>query len=168
MNITARNSIATFKNKTYPICFGKNGYASDKIEGDGKTPLGIFPLRKLYYRVDKIGLPAVELSTRALSPQDGWCDDPQSPSYNKFVSLPFEGSHERLWREDDVYDLIIGVGYNDDPVFPGKGSAIFIHIARENLTPTEGCIAFRKRDLLEILPLLTHKSKIEILEPTEK
>ena len=81
----------------------------------------------------------------------GWCDDPAHPDYNRQVVLPFAASHEELWREDQIYDLVVVLGYNDDPVIPGKGSAIFLHLAREDFSPTEGCVACARTDLLDLL-----------------
>lgn len=101
------------------------------------------------------GLP----STR-LRPYDGWCDDPEDSRYNQHVLLPYPGRHERLWREDHRYDIIIVIGYNDDPVRKGKGSAIFLHIAGEIFQPTEGCIAMTQNDILELLTLCTRQTTI--------
>lgn len=166
MLITIINNVATFAGKHYPICHGENGYTFSKVEGDGKTPIGSFNLREMYFRQDKIKLPSTKLKVFPLSIQDGWCDDPSSNCYNQHVKLPIKSSHEKLWREDSIYDLIVVIGYNDDPILKGKGSAIFIHLARENKTPTKGCIAFEKSDLLEILPHLNENSRIEILNPS--
>lgn len=100
-----------------------------------------------------------------LTPTDGWCDDPNaSQNYNRLVTLPYTFSHEKLWREDYVYDLIVVVGYNDDPVMPNKGSAIFMHLARDGYTPTEGCVALAKKDLLEILKNTGLQSHLNILK----
>ena len=91
------------------------------------------------------------LAVRALGPEDGWCDDPVNDAYNRLVTLPFDASHEILWRQDRVYDLIVELGYNDDPVKPGLGSAIFVHVATADFSPTEGCIALALEDLLDLL-----------------
>jgi L,D-peptidoglycan transpeptidase YkuD (ErfK/YbiS/YcfS/YnhG family) len=144
---------------------GKNGVImpSEKREGDGKTPLGTFPLRMIYVRRDRIPmLPALALTCQDILPSMGWCDDPTHPSYNQAVTLPFAASHEDLWREDHRYDLIIPLGYNDDPILPHNGSAIFFHIASEHYTPTEGCVAIASEDFLRILPYLSSKSMMTI------
>ncbi len=129
--------------------------AGEKREGDLKTPSGSFTLRCCYYRPDRISPPPVtSLKLIALTPEDGWCDDPSHPLYNQPVKLPFEGRHEKLWREDHVYDLIIPLGYNDGvdgPIIPGAGSAIFLHLMREDGVGTEGCIALGRADLLGLL-----------------
>lgn len=130
---------------------GKNGLTEQKQEGDHATPIGIFPLRKVYYRADRLIKPKTILPVEPLSPRDGWCDDPQSPDYNRFVKLPHPARHEQLWREDHVYDLIVVMGYNDNPAISGRGSAIFMHLQRPDRTPTEGCLAFSESDLRTVL-----------------
>ncbi len=132
---------------------GKGGVkpATEKREGDGASPAGIWPIRYVFYRPDRLEAPETALPMRALSPDDGWCDDPASPDYNKLVKLPFGASHERLWRDDHVYDIIVVLGHNDDPPVPGMGSAIFAHIARDNYAGTEGCVAMTLADMLELL-----------------
>ena len=152
---------AVFNAKEYSCVFGKNGVTGDKKEGDGKTPIGCFPLRKVFYRPDKIEKPRTKLPIEEIKKDDGWCDSPRLAEYNRKVKLPFAGSHEKLWRgEDNLYDIIAVIGYNDDPIIPEKGSAIFIHIARPAFTPTAGCVAFRKKDLLEILKYCDSSTKI--------
>lgn len=130
---------------------GKGGVAADKREGDGTTPLGTFPLRRLWFREDRLAEPQTGLMLRSINAADGWCDDPSHPDYNRPVTLPFAKSHEKMAREDGLYDLVVELGYNDDPPIPGKGSAIFLHIAREAYLPTEGCVAVAKADLLRLL-----------------
>ncbi len=152
----------TFAGKTYHCAVGKNGFLADKKEGDGCTPLGVFSLRELWYRADKIEKPQTNLPVKIIHENDGWCDDISSPDYNRHIKFPYNLSHEKLWRDDNVYDIIIPIGYNDSPVIIGKGSAIFIHIARENYEPTEGCVALKLPDLLEILPFFSDKTVIEI------
>lgn len=130
---------------------GKNGLTDQKQEGDHATPIGIFALRKVYYRADRLIKPQTILPAEPLSPHDGWCDDPQSPDYNRFVRLPHPARHEQLWREDHVYDLIVVMGYNDNPPASGRGSAIFMHLQRPDRTPTEGCLALSESDLRAVL-----------------
>lgn len=136
--------------------------AGDKLEGDGASPIGVWPVRRVYYRPDKGPAPETGLPVIALKPGDGWCDDPGEPVYNRLVPLPCPGSHERLWRGDGVYDLIVELGYNDDPVVAGKGSAIFLHVARPGYLPTEGCAALAEADLRWVLARLGGGSVIEI------
>ncbi|MCC7015962.1 MAG: L,D-transpeptidase family protein [Rhodospirillales bacterium] len=130
---------------------GRSGVSADKREGDGATPAGALPLRYLLYRSDRETQPLTRLSVRALQPEDGWCDDPSLPEYNRFVRRPFAGRHETLWREDGLYDFAVVLGWNDAPPVPSRGSAIFLHVAGENYAPTEGCVALARRDLLRLL-----------------
>lgn len=140
-----------WQDKEYKCSIGKNGVIKEKQEGDGKTPVGCFPIREIFYRSDRISKPESILSIQELSPEDGWCDDSKVANYNKFIKLPYSASHENLWREDNLYDIVVVLGYNDDPPIPGKGSAIFMHVAKENYSPTAGCIALNISDLLEII-----------------
>ena len=151
-----------FNGKHYRCAVGKGGLSSDKREGDGATPLGEFLLRECWYRADKTMPPETRLPLKIIHEDDGWCDDPAYPAYNRHVKLPFAASHERLWREDDVYDLIVPLGYNDAPVMPGKGSAIFMHVAKPDYAPTEGCVALAKDDLLELLTQVSSDTAISI------
>lgn len=130
---------------------GKGGIVSNKREGDGGTPVGRFPLRRLWFREDRLAPPRTGLMLRSISAADGWCDDPSHAAYNRPVTLPFAASHEKMARDDGLYDLVVELGYNDDPPIPGKGSAIFLHIARDGYMPTEGCVAVAKDDLLRLL-----------------
>jgi L,D-peptidoglycan transpeptidase YkuD (ErfK/YbiS/YcfS/YnhG family) len=134
----------------------------DKVEGDGATPAGAYPLRHLYFRNDRLVLPKVRLPARAIGEHDGWCDDPRSPAYNRLVRIPNEWSHEKMWREDGLYDLLVVVGYNDDPPEGEWGSAIFLHIARDDMSPTHGCVAFARDDLLELVTLIGPETKLNV------
>lgn len=150
--------------KIYRCAIGKQGIieAESKREGDGKTPSGIYRLRECWYRPDKLKPPIMQLPLRAITPQDGWCDDPTHPDYNRPVMLPFDASHETMWREDDAYNLVIPVSYNDDPVIAGRGSAIFLHVAQPDYRGTEGCIALAQDDWLAFIADLSPQSTIEI------
>lgn len=132
---------------------GRSGItpAESKREGDGATPAGAWPLRAVYWRADRIARPDTALPLLAIDPQSGWCDAPGDPRYNQPVNLPYPASTESLWREDEVYDLVVVLGYNDDPVLPGRGSAIFLHVARPDYSPTEGCVALAREDVLAVL-----------------
>lgn len=125
--------------------------AAAKREGDGATPLGAWPLREALFRPDRGPPPATALPLEALGPEDGWSDDPTDPLYNQPLMLPHAWGHERLWREDGLYDLIVPLGYNDDPAVPGLGSAIFLHCAAPGHAPTVGCVALARDDLLQVL-----------------
>ena len=143
---------------------GKGGVrpASEKREGDGASPAGIWPIRYVFYRPDRLDPPLTALRVAALSPDDGWCDDPASPDYNRHVKLPLKAGHEKLWREDHVYDLILVLGHNDDPPVPGMGSAIFAHLARADYSGTEGCVALALPDMLAFLREAEPGDAIEI------
>ena len=143
---------------------GKGGVmpAAAKREGDGASPAGRWPVRRVWYRPDKGPPPETGLPVIAMRPSDGWCDAPGHPLYNRWVPLPFPASHERLWREDGLYDLVVELAYNDDPPIAGRGSAIFMHVARPGYMPTEGCIALGEGDLRQVLKCLTGKSLVEI------
>lgn len=155
-----------FGGKAYRCALGRSGVTktSEKKEGDGATPAGTHALRELWYRADRLPRPTCALRIREIHPNDGWCDDPGHPSYNTHVRLPFPAGHETLWREDEAYDLIVPLGYNDDPVIPGKGSAIFLHVAKTGYAPTAGCVALKRHDLLEILASIDPDTRMAILE----
>ncbi len=148
---------------TFRCALGRGGVRADKHEGDGATPVGIFPLRQLHVRADRITPPDTGLPTRVIHPSDGWCDDPASSAYNTLIKLPFKGSHEVMWRADDVYDLVVEIGYNDAPPVASAGSAIFMHIAKPDYAPTEGCIALNGTDLKQLLATCTLTTRIEIV-----
>ena len=130
---------------------GRGGLVLHKQEGDGGTPMGVLPLRRVLYRADRIDRPRCAMPVEPIAPEDGWCDDPGHRAYNRMVRLPHEGRHEELWRRDAVYDLIGVLGWNDAPVERGRGSAIFLHVARPDYAPTEGCIALAREDLVAVL-----------------
>lgn len=130
---------------------GRSGVGAATREGDGATPVGAWPLRRVLYRPDRIGPPPTRLPCGALAPDDGWCDDPAHPQYNRPVRLPHPASCERMWRDDELYDVVVVLGHNDDPPVPGSGSAIFLHVAKPGWPPTEGCVALALPDLLALL-----------------
>ncbi len=147
--------------------FGRSGIApgESKREGDGATPVGVHPLREVFFRSGRIAAPATSLPLTAISPDMGWCDDPASPLYNQRVALPFAAGHERMWREDRLYDLVVVLGWNDDPVVAGRGSAIFLHVAAPDMTPTEGCVATDVRSLLALVAAARAGDALEVLPP---
>lgn len=138
-------------------------FEDSKREGDGTTPCGRFPLRRVLYRADRVQRPMTGLPVQALTPADGWSDDPADPLYNHPVTLPRAYSHEALWRDDGLYDVIVVIGHNDDPVIPGHGSAVFIHVAAPDYAPTEGCVALALADLLELLKTCRPGNSISIV-----
>jgi L,D-peptidoglycan transpeptidase YkuD (ErfK/YbiS/YcfS/YnhG family) len=145
---------------------GRSGVkpAADKREGDGASPLGLWPIRRVLYRPDRVAGLRTQLPSLALDPSDGWCDAPGDPAYNLPVRLPYAASAENLWRDDELYDLIVILGHNDDPPVPGMGSAIFLHLARPDGAPTEGCIALSRPDLERLLAEVAPGAVLEIRE----
>ena len=144
---------------------GKTGAiaASDKREGDNKSPLGTWVMREVWYRPDVYpDGPKTALPVRATRPDDGWCDAPDDANYNRPVRLPYPASAERMWRDDGIYDLVVILGHNDEPVIPSLGSAIFLHLARPGYTPTEGCVALAREDLEALLAMAKPGDSLEI------
>jgi L,D-peptidoglycan transpeptidase YkuD (ErfK/YbiS/YcfS/YnhG family) len=148
--IAVRGTTLQYAGARLRCAVGWGGIRADKREGDGATPTGTYELREIFYRPDRRARPAAFLPVRALSAADGWCDAPGDPGYNRFVTLPYPAHHEALWREDRLYDLLAVIGFNDAPVVPGRGSAIFLHIASPGWSPTDGCVALAP-DALETL-----------------
>lgn len=146
----------------YRCALGRGGRVEDKREGDGATPVGCFALRRVMYRPDRMDPPETLLRVSALAPDDGWCDDAGDPQYNRQVRLPYPARCESLWRDDGIYDLIVTIGHNDDPAIPGLGSAIFVHIARPGYSPTEGCVALARADLVALLRDWSARTRIRV------
>jgi len=141
---------------------GRTGIAEKIREGDGITPIGRWPLRSVLYRPDRMAPPRSVLPVAPLRPSDGWCEAPGDPDYNRLVPLPHRAAAESMWRDDHLYDIVVVVGYNDDPVIAGKGSAIFLHLARADFTPTAGCVALALPDLLEALAQLRPNDRLVV------
>jgi L,D-peptidoglycan transpeptidase YkuD (ErfK/YbiS/YcfS/YnhG family) len=147
----AQRGIACAGALKLPCALGRAGRRARKGEGDGATPIGVWPMRAVLYRADRVTGPVTGLPVSPIRPDDGWCDAPGDRNYNRPVRLPYPASHERLWRDDHLYDLVIVLGYNDGPRSRGRGSAIFMHLAAPGFAPTEGCIALREADLRKLL-----------------
>jgi L,D-peptidoglycan transpeptidase YkuD (ErfK/YbiS/YcfS/YnhG family) len=164
--VTARmgetRGLARLGDRTFDCALGRSGLVPDKREGDGGTPIGRFPFRRLLYRADRVARIETRLPARHIERDDGWCDDPASPDYNKPVRLPHPARHEEMWLETPLYDLVVVIGHNDNPVVPGAGSAVFLHVARNDWGPTAGCIAFRREDLLAILSHVSTNYETEV------
>ena len=140
---------------------GKKGLKKSKKEGDKCTPIGLFSLGKIYYRPDRLDKPDTNLKIIPIKKNMGWCDDPKSKYYNREISLPSRIKHERLYKKDRSYDLLLVINYNTTKTIPYKGSAIFLHLT-SNYKKTNGCIAVSRKDLYIILKLINKKSKIKI------
>jgi len=137
--------------RTFRVALGRGGMRRDKQEGDGATPVGVLPLRRVLYRADRGPAPDCAVPIEPIAPADGWCDDPSHVDYNRRVRMPHEGRCEELWRADGLYDLVGVLGWNDAPVVLGRGSAIFLHVARGDYAPTAGCVALAPDDLRRVL-----------------
>lgn len=165
MIVRVENGLVTWNGNSARCAVGRAGLipAADKREGDGKTPGGRFPFRRVFYRPDRGRPPVSGLTVIALKEDDGWCDDPADPAYNRPVRLPYPASAERMWREDGLYDIVVVIGHNDDPSVPGMGSAIFVHCATEDYAPTAGCVALAKEELRALVYTLQAGDEIEIV-----
>jgi L,D-peptidoglycan transpeptidase YkuD (ErfK/YbiS/YcfS/YnhG family) len=167
--VDTKRGCFTFDNQSISCAIGKHGAIaqSDKREGDGKTPRGVYTLRKIYARPDRVAPFASALPIEWLTPAHGWCDDPVHPLYNTQVMLPCAVSHEQLWREDGLYDVIVTLSHNDDPAVPHLGSAIFLHCCKYDeagaIKPTLGCVAIPKADLLMLCKDFTPTAQIEMI-----
>ena len=130
---------------------GRGGIRVHKEEGDGANPAGLLTLRRILYRADRVPAPRTAVPREPIAPEDGWCDESGHADYNRMIRLPHPARHEELWRTDGLYDIVGVLGWNDSPVERGRGSAIFLHVARADYGPTEGCIALALPDLLTVL-----------------
>lgn len=146
----------------HDCALGRAGVRRDKQEGDGATPAGRFALRAIRYRADRLRRPDSGLPATPIGPDDGWCDDPADPAYNRPVTLPYPASAETLWRDDGLYDVLVILRHNDAPPLAGRGSAIFLHCATAALGATEGCVALPRDTLVALLARLTPETMIEI------
>ncbi|WP_193366800.1 L,D-transpeptidase family protein [Pelagibius marinus] len=158
-------ALAQWGERRLRCAIGRGAIALDKREGDGVTPVGRWPIRRVLYRADRLAKPETCFDCTAIGPDDGWCDDPADPAYNRPVRLPYAASHERMTREDGLYDVVVVLGHNDAPVVPGAGSAIFLHVARDDYGPTEGCVALALPDLREVLQAAGPGSAVHVLAP---
>lgn len=163
MIVVKKPGYLIFKNYKFRCSVGKNNIKNKKKEGDGITPRGIFRLTKIFYRRDKIKNIISKINKIKITKKMGWCDDPRSKSYNKLIRLPSKFSHEKLYRKDNIYNLIIVLDYNMNPVIKNKGSAIFIHIAKKNYKNTNGCLGLKKEDLIKLIKIVKKNQKIKII-----
>ena len=145
----------------FKCAIGKNGFSKKKIEGDKKTPKGLFSIGNLYYRKDRISKFETKLKKIQIKKEMGWCDDINSNYYNKPIKIKKNVKHEKLYRKDNKYDLLIPINFNTKPIIKNKGSAIFIHLTK-NYETTDGCVALLKKDFLILLRLINSKTKIKI------
>ncbi|WP_275198091.1 L,D-transpeptidase family protein [Bradyrhizobium sp. CSA207] len=147
---------------TIPVALGRGGILANKREGDGGTPRGSFHPRQLWWRGDRHSRPQTFLPARTITSEDGWCEDPGNRHYNQPVRLGREQGGDRLKRADHLYDFIIEIDHNTRPRIAGRGSAVFLHLARDNFGPTAGCVSMTKAAMLQLLRRLGPRTKIII------
>ena len=162
MIIIKKTGYLQYKNLKFRCALGKAGIKKKEKEGDNVTPKGIFKITSMYYRHDRIKNIITAVKKIKIKKNMGWCDDPDSHFYNQQISLPNKFGHEKLYRNDHLYDLILVINYNTNPIIKNKGSAIFIHIAKKNYKKTKGCIALKKKHLIELISKIKKNTKIKI------
>ncbi len=162
MKLVVKNGFLLSEGQKYKCSVGHNGLNDNKSEGDGCTPTGYFKINKILYRPDKINKHTFNLDSEIIEESDGWCDDVESDEYNQKIKFPFKKSAEHLYRDDDLYDIVCIIDYNLNPIIKGKGSAIFLHVARDDYSPTQGCVAIKKDDLIQVALNLDRNSSIRI------
>ena len=163
MHILISKKYLTYYKYKVKCSIGKRGIGYKKKEGDLITPLGDYRIKYIFYRKDKIKGFKTKLKTVVIKKNMGWCNDSKSKNYNKLIKLPSNNSYEKLYRKENIYDIILVLNYNMSPVIKNKGSAIFIHISKKNYKKTEGCVAVKKRDLIEIVKKLQKNTKVKIV-----
>jgi L,D-peptidoglycan transpeptidase YkuD (ErfK/YbiS/YcfS/YnhG family) len=163
MIIVKRSENLLFKKLKFKCSLGKNGVTKNKVEGDKCTPSGVYRLKQVFYRADRINKITTNLKKIKIKKNMGWCDDPSSKRYNRLIKIPYKFSHEKLYRKDHIYDIVVILNYNMNPVVKKRGSAIFMHITKKNYLKTLGCIALKKSDLLEILNKVKKDNIIKII-----
>ena len=162
MIIINKSKLLKFNNIKFRCALGKSGIGDKEIEGDNVTPRGIYKIVKIYYRKDRIKKITSKFKLIEITKIMGWCNDIKSKKYNQLIKLPTKYSHEKLYRKDNVYDLILVLNYNMKPTIKNKGSAIFIHVTRENYQSTQGCIALKKNNLVKLISKINKNIKIKI------
>ena len=162
MHIFIKNKFLIYDNYKVKCALGKEGDRNKEKEGDLITPKGSFKLKYIFYRKDKIKSLKTRLKKIAINNKMGWCDDPTSKYYNKLIRFPFMKSAEKLYRSDNVYDIILVLDYNMNPIKLNRGSAIFVHIAKKGFSPTKGCVAISKRELKKLVGKVNKQTRVII------
>ena len=157
-----RRGWLTAGGQTVPVALGRGGVKANKREGDGGTPRGTFRPLQLWWRADRHPRPRTFLPVRAIGPHDAWCEDPLSRHYNQPVRLDRDRGGDRLKRDDHLYDFVVEIDHNSSPRIAGRGSAVFLHLARENFSPTAGCVSMTKSAMLQLLQRLGPDTRIVI------
>jgi L,D-peptidoglycan transpeptidase YkuD (ErfK/YbiS/YcfS/YnhG family) len=145
-----------------PVALGRGGIRANKREGDGGTPRGSFRLRRLWWRADRSPRPRTQIAVRRIRADDGWCEDPNDRHYNQPIRLPKSHPGDRLWRADRLYDFIIELDHNTRPRIAGRGSAVFVHVARPGFAPTAGCVALKADALRRLIARAGPRTRIVI------
>jgi L,D-peptidoglycan transpeptidase YkuD (ErfK/YbiS/YcfS/YnhG family) len=162
MIIVKKSGYLIYKNFTFKCALGKNGIGQKGREGDFITPKGKYKLIKIYYRPDRIKKINSPLKKIKIKKNMGWCDDVNSKFYNKQIKINKKINYEKLYRKDNIYDIIVVLNYNLKPIIKGKGSAIFLHVAKKNYNKTKGCIALKKNELLNLVKKIKKNTQIKI------
>ena len=163
MHILIKNKSLTYNNYKVKCALGKRGIGIKKKEGDLITPKGIYKIKGILYRQDKVKNLRTKIRKKEIDKKMGWCDDPNSKKYNQLIKLPSKFSYERLYRKDNIYDIILVLDFNMNPIKKYKGSAIFIHVAKNNYKKTKGCIAIKKKDLILLLRKINKRTKVKVI-----
>jgi len=161
MHILINKNYLTYNKLKIKCAIGKKGIGYKKKEGDLITQLGKFNIKYILYRKDRVKI-LTKLKKRIIKKNMGWCDDPKSSHYNKLIKLPFAHRHEKLFKKENVYDIILILNYNMNPVKKYKGSAIFIHVTKNNFKKTEGCVAIKKLSLIKLIKEINPNTKVKI------
>ena len=162
MHILIKNKSLIYGNYKVKCAIGKRGIGIKKREGDLITPSGIYKIKYIFYRPDKIKNLKTKFRKKTINKKMGWCDDPKSKKYNKLINLPFKFNYEKLYRADGIYDIILVLNFNSKPIKRNRGSAIFIHIAKKNYSPTKGCVAIRRADIKILAKKIDKKTLVKI------
>ena len=162
MNIKLKNKFIYIHEYRIKCAIGKRGITDKKVEGDNKTPAGVFRFNFLFYRKDRLKKIKSKLPKKIIKKNMGWCDDTRSKYYNKLIKFPFILSAEKLWLNENIYDILLVINYNTKPVIRKKGSAIFLHIAKKDYKPTRGCVAISKKDMKLLIGIINNKTKLKI------
>ena len=163
MHILIKNKLLYCGNYKVKCAVGKRGISIKKKEGDFITPKGTFKIKEIFYRKDRVRSLITRLKKTFIRKNMGWCDDPKSKKYNKLIYFPFKHSAEKLYRRENIYDIILVLNFNMNPVKKNKGSAIFIHIAKKNFQPTQGCIALNKNELIKLVKSIKKNTAVKII-----
>ena len=163
MHIYINNKFISYNNYKVKCAVGKRGISIKKKEGDFITPKGTFKIREIFYRKDRVQNLITRIKKTVIRKNMGWCDDPKSKKYNKLIYFPFKHSAEKFYRSDNIYDIILVLNFNMNPVKKIKGSAIFIHVAKKNFQSTQGCIALNKFELIKLVKSIKINTIVKII-----